>query len=556
MAKVHEMRSIGQWAIGVALASALAAASAKVANAQAQTNPIGFAAAIDTVMRSWPNDRALLQRVYAANAFRPLWLFRDGPNTQALALVAVIDSAEQRGLRPADYEIDALHALLATLPPASETAFDSIRLAAVDIALSRAALHLALDLHRGRVSPTTVGVEMPAKEEQDVSSILVAASRAGDVEGTLQALEPRYTGYAALVRTLGRYRALANDSSLMLPVDEAIIRPNDIYADAPRLRRLLIALGDLSASAAYSESNRYAGALVLAVMHFQRRHGLVPDGTIGAATWEALRVPLAQRVRQIALTLERWRWLPRLVPSKYVVINIPAFRLYAFDNDSLAEQPALSMNVIVGDAESRHDTPSFVGEMSEVVFRPYWDIPLRIARTELVPAIKRGTIDMASEGYEIVGLGDAPHIYRPTRANLDRVSAGTLRLRQRPGNGNALGLVKFVFPNHHDVYLHGTPAAKLFAFARRDFSHGCIRAAAPATLASFVLAGDSTWNAAAIAAAMHGEQTLRVPLPQPVTVYVLYMTTMVAPDGTVYFYPDLYDGDEELARALSSPPND
>jgi murein L,D-transpeptidase YcbB/YkuD len=134
------------------------------------------------------------------------------------------------------------------------------------------------------------------------------------------------------------------------------------------------------------------------------------------------------------------------------------------------------------------------------------------------------------------------------------VFAGTLRLRQRPGDANALGLVKFVFPNDHDVYLHGTPAAKLFAFTRRDFSHGCIRAQQPSALASFILAGDSTWNTEAIAAAMHGDRTLHVSLPQPVTVFILYMTTVVAPDGTLYFYPDLYDGDAELERALRSLP--
>jgi murein L,D-transpeptidase YcbB/YkuD len=256
-------------------------------------------------------------------------------------------------------------------------------------------------------------------------------------------------------------------------------------------------------------------------------------------------------VRQIELALERWRWLPSRAPARYIVVNIPAFRLYAFENDSTAQQAVLSMNVIVGDAEHRRDTPTFVSEMREVVFRPYWDIPPRIARTELVPAIRRGAIDMSSEGYEIVGHGDDPPIYAPTHANLARVAAGSLRLRQRPGNGNALGLVKFVFPNNHDVYLHGTPAVKLFAFARRDFSHGCIRAEEPAALAHFVLGTDSAWNRDAIEAAMDGTQTVRVPLPEPVTVFILYMTAVVAPDESLYFYPDVYGEDAKLERVQS-----
>ena len=246
--------------------------------------------------------------------------------------------------------------------------------------------------------------------------------------------------------------------------------------------------------------------------------------------------------------------MPARTPLRYVVVNIPAFRLYAFENDARAERPVLSMNVVVGDAEGRHDTPVFVGEMREVVFRPYWDVPPRIARTELVPAIRRGAIDMNGEGYEIVGAGDNPRALPPTRANLDRVVAGTLRLRQRPGNNNALGLVKFVFPNDHNVYMHGTPAVNLFGYARRDFSHGCIRVEQPPTLASFALEGDDAWTTESVERAMRGERTLRVPLARPVSVFILYMTAVVAPDGTAYFYPDLYGEDAKLDRELGGSP--
>lgn len=555
MATIRQAANMNWWALRLALASLVVGVT--VIHAQQQTTSMRFSAAVETIARSMAYDAPVLRRVYARTAYRPLWIAGDRPTPQALAAVAFIDSVAQRGLRATDYDVDAMHARLATLPSVDALqASDSLRLAAIDVALSRSIIHLVVALERGRVDPATVRVEMPLREGRDVAAFVVEASRADDVARILASVEPPYAGYAALVRMLARYRTLAEDSSLSLPPDEKTVRPNEIYPDAPRLRRLLTALGDLSPNAAYSEPNRYAGALVLAVIHFQRRHGLAADGTIGGATRAALRVPFRQRVRQIELALERWRWLPSRAPVRYVVVNIPAFRLYAFENDSTAQQPTLSMNVIVGEAERHRDTPAFVSEMREVVFRPYWDIPPRIARTELVPAIERGGIDMASAGYEIVGPGESPYVYQATRANLERVAAGSLRLRQRPGDGNALGLVKFVFPNSHNVYLHGTPARELFAFARRDFSHGCIRAEEPAALAHFVLGADSAWNRHAIEGAMDGTVTLHVPLPQPIAVFILYMTAVVAPDGSLYFYRDVYGGDAKLDRVLRAQPND
>ena len=297
----------------------------------------------------------------------------------------------------------------------------------------------------------------------------------------------------------------------------------------------------------------YTGALVRAVRSFQRRHGLDPDGAIGPATMTALRVPLAQRVRQIELTLERWRWLPDRAPSRYVVVNIPGFRLYTFEDDSTARHPVLAMNVIVGQAEGRHDTPVFTATMREVVFRPYWDVPPRIARTELVPLFRRRPEYFVNEGFEIVQPGaseaEAP-TFAPSSRNLTRDAAGELRVRQRPGSTNALGFVKFVFPNRYQVYLHGTPAQSLFAHTRRDYSHGCIRVEQPNDLTEFVLRGQDPWDRAAIDSAMHGSRTLHVPIARPLPVFVLYATAVADGDGTVSFYPDLYRHDARLERAL------
>jgi murein L,D-transpeptidase YcbB/YkuD len=253
--------------------------------------------------------------------------------------------------------------------------------------------------------------------------------------------------------------------------------------------------------------------------------------------------------------MERWRWLPDRPPPRHAVVNIPAFRLYAFEDDSVARRPAMAANVIVGEARGRHNTPMFSATLREIVFRPYWEVPPRIARNELVPIMRRNPTYFHAEGFEIVrGYDDAAATYPPTAANLARVTAGTLRLRQRPGPENALGLVKFVFPNRFNVYLHDTPAKELFDRARRDFSHGCIRLQSPAAFAEFVLSGQEPWTHEAIDSAMHGDRTLRVKVDRPVVVYVVYATAAADDTGVAYFYDDLYGHDARLATLLGAAP--
>lgn len=262
----------------------------------------------------------------------------------------------------------------------------------------------------------------------------------------------------------------------------------------------------------------------------------------------------AQHVRQILLTMERWRWLPPAQRARFVVVNIPAFMLYAFDRDASKEGPVLSMPVVVGGA-FRHKTPVFAGELQYLIFRPYWDVPTSIARQELVPKLRRDPALARRERYEIVAV-DAPmqptRTYPVTGETLDRVAAGTLHLRQRPGDGNSLGFVKFVFPNEYDVYLHDTPARELFTRTRRDFSHGCIRVERPVQLAQFVLQGVPEWTAAAIDTAMHyGPDARRVDVPSPLRVYILYGTAVADSSGEVHFYQDIYGYDATLERALA-----
>ncbi|MBX6330301.1 MAG: L,D-transpeptidase family protein [Gemmatimonadaceae bacterium] len=536
-------------------------------------------------LRDYERYRAPLGRLYDMARAAPIWTSNGRPTPRADAAIASLAAAASHGLRARDYDAEPLRAraaaraagavgaaapraseaparreLVGDVPRGAPVAVDQAAVARFDVWLSLSVMRFMQHLHRGRANPRSLGFALPADTVPfDLAAQTLAASRSADVESVFRAAEPPFSRYAALERALATYRALAADTTLHLPPRAArSVRPGDVYAGVPVLRRLLSALGDLAPSdtarAAAGADDVYDAPLVGAVRAFQERHALVADGTIGPATMAQLRVPLAQRVRQIELTLERWRWLPVEPGRRFAVVNIAGFRLYLFNRDVAGEAPVLALDVIVGQAYRRRRTPVFVGTMRSVVFRPYWDVPPSIARNEIIPAIRKDPAYFTREALEIVrGTGADGVRYAPTAANLARVAAGTLRIRQRPGEKNALGPVKFIFPNAYNVYLHGTPATELFAHARRDFSHGCIRVSDPAALATFVLQGQDDWDRPRIEAAMRGTRTVQVTLARPLPVYILYATAVVADDGRVFFYPDVYGHDAALARALGAP---
>ena len=373
------------------------------------------------------------------------------------------------------------------------------------------------------------------------------------VSAPASAQTPRYAPGRAVAEALARYEVLASGADVRPPASRTVVQHGDVYAAAATLRRYLAALGDLPrlSPALVGADSVYDDVLVDGVVAFQRRHGLEPDGVIGPMTMAQMRVPLAHRARQLASTLARWQQLPDSAPERVVVVNVPAFRLYAFERGDSTDWPRLRMNVIVGQAHAGRATPLFSGTMREVVFRPYWDVPSSIARGELLPSIRRDPGYLARQHLEIVRGGDhGATVFAPTAGNLARVASGTLRLRQRPGPWNALGGVKLVFPNRYNVYLHGTPAPELFANIRRDFSHGCVRVEDPTALAEWVLELETGWDSAAIAAAMaSGPLSRRVRLSRPIPVHVMYATAVVGDDGLVRFYPDIYHHDPVPAAA-------
>jgi murein L,D-transpeptidase YcbB/YkuD len=419
-------------------------------------------------------------------------------------LIGLLIHADQKGLSAEDYDGPLWSDRLARLKPATQKPEEANALK-FDLALTVCVMRYISDLHIGKVNPKHLDVAFDQQSKKyDLADFLrERVVSAADVAGVLTQVEPQYPGYLRVMQALQTYTGLAktDDGELLPPVTKAIV-PGDSYAGVPRLTRLLRLVGDLRADADVSaDGTIYGPVLVEAVKKFRDWHGREPNGRIGAQTVADLNVPMSHRVQLMQWALERWRWMPEAYQREPIIVNIPEFRLRAYDKDF---NVAVTMNVIVGNSFG-HDTPVFADALAQVDFRPYWAVPLSIVRADLIPHILRDPTYLSKNGFEIVdsrqkvvGTGHA------ARDSLSQLRAGKLFIRQIPGPKNALGLILFLFPNSYSVYMHDTPAPEFFARSRRDFSHGCIRLEKPADLAAWVLRENSGWNPERIHAAMTG----------------------------------------------------
>ena len=499
----------------------------------------------------WPDFSPLKNQIasfYAASGYAVAWTRGGAPTSQAKALIAILQEAQAKGLDPEDYDGSRWAARLAGLRPiiAQPSQHD---LELFDLALTVSGLRYISALRIGRVNPQLFCFGLDTDEKKcDLAGDLRRVAAASDVPSLIAELEPPFPGYRRLERALENYIQLAaqDDGEPLAPLQKPL-EPGMAYAGVPRLQRLLRLLGDLPATAPSTSPAIYEGPLVEAVKHFQARHGLEPDGRIGKATLRQLNTPLSYRVRQLQLTLERWRWVPASFTRPPIVVNIPEFRLRALNDRYETE---LDMKVVVGGAY-RHQTPVFSQDMTHVIFRPYWNVPLSIQRAELAPKISKDPSYLADNDYEIVDARATVVAGPVTAEMLSGLRSGKLAIRQRPGAKNALGFVKFMFPNEYNVYLHGTPAKALFAQSRRDFSHGCIRVEKPEELAGWVLRGLPDWTAERIHEAESGTRTLQVNLKQAIPVLIVYGTAVANEKNEVSFFDDIYGHDASLDAVLS-----
>jgi murein L,D-transpeptidase YcbB/YkuD len=460
---------------------------------------------------------------YKAQNYQLIWIDGDRPSKRYRELVTVLDAADEHGL-PAELYKTSLE------NPTPE----------LDVKTTAVFFRYFLHLTSGRLDPHTLQRTWTLRPPKaDLVDALSSGVGNNDLAAVMERLQPAQPEYRDLQQALVRYRAIAAKGGWPSLEPNTRLKPAAQSAAVPILRQRLAIEGDLDASLEKDPSPAFDDKVVQALKRFEERHRLKPDGILDAETVKALNIPVEQRIRTIELNMERWRWLPDAMPGRYLVVNVPDFRLEAIEQG----KPVIDMRVVVGAPDNK--TPIFADEMTHVVFSPYWNVPSSIAQEETIP---RATVDpdfFSRNNMEVV----APSGAVVDADSVDWTSAEGYRIRQRPGSGNALGGVKFLFPNNFDVYLHDTNATKLFDRIERGFSHGCVRVEEPHKLAQYVLRDVPEWTPEAIAEAMKSGQEKHVKLKTPVPVYILYKTAWVH-DGGVRFLKDLYGYDTDHAARL------
>ena len=499
----------------------------------------------------WPNfsEHANPVKVfYEQTGYKLGWTGQGQPTAQALELIGVLEAADTKGLDSRDYDgarwPDRLKALQ-TLPAESN-------LVRFDVALTVSAIRYISDVHLGKVDPKTLHRDFdPERAKHDPGAFLATKGiGAASVKEALAPIEPPFPGYQRTIVALQKYTQLLKEEVPdPLPQLSKPISPGLDYEALGKLVRRLQFLDDLPASVSIAEgAQTYSGEVVDGVKRFQTRHGLEAAGKLGPQTITELNRPMSDRVEQLRLALERWRWLPHEFPEPPVVVNIPEFVLRAYEAPG---KPALIMPVVVGRA-MRTQTPVLEEDMKYVVFWPYWNVPPSILRGEIIPKIVKDPAYLAKNAFEVATYsGQVVTDGVVSDDVLAQLRAGKLMVRQKPGPKNALGLIKFIFPNDQNVYLHSTPSQSLFSQNRRDFSHGCIRVEDPQALATWVLRNNPGWTRERVEAAFKAQKEQQVNLAREIPVLIVYGTAIAKEDGEVFFVEDIYGFDKALGKLFA-----
>lgn len=497
----------------------------------------------------WIVEPSALSRFYSQRGDRPAWNDERELLPQADLLFEAIRNADADGLKPADYHLEALERMRATVEPGKlGRQWPNLdRQAALDLLLTDAFLAYASDLISGRYRSVEGYRAGPVDSEiGDPVLVLQDALDTETLHEVLAGLGPPQKGYLRMKEELARYRDLAERGGWPSLSEGPPLKKGQEGERIAILRRRLLSTGELSRFDQGSFA-LFDERLEKAVRRFQERHGLEADGIVGPKTQAALNVPAGERVRQIELNMERWRWLPDDLGPRHIVINIADFHLDLIEG----AHRVLSMRVVAG--TKYRQTPGFTAVMTHLVFNPYWHVPARLALEDIIPLIQKDSAYLNRQKIKVFqGPNGSGREVDPEEIDWSKVSKSRFiyRFRQEPGPENPLGRVKFIFPNRFDIYLHDTPARRLFDRPVRDFSSGCIRIEKPIELAEYLLRDDPEWTPEKILDAVEQPKEKIVRLRGQIPVHLVYWTAWVEEDGSVQFRPDLYGRDRVLAKAF------
>ncbi len=487
--------------------------------------------------------KASLGKFYEHIGYAPAWKNLEAFNQAIEAL----EGSFEDGLVPKDYHLDALSVIVEKLISSdSKGAVDFEWLAKFDLLMTDAIILYAGHLLEGKVDPHSLDLhwnfayaDLPGGD----GKILAQAIEELTLLEDLHKLRPQIPGYTDLMRELAEYRTIAAYGGWGQIRAGGKVDPGDSDPRIPQIRSRLEATGDIR-DLNNMDSELYDASLEKDVRFFQDRHGLDSDGIIGKGTFAAMNISVKAKIDQIRVNLERFRWVTHNLSGNYIVVNIAKFRAYLFQN----YEEAFSTNVMVGTEQNK--TPVFKSQLKYIEFNPTWTVPRSITVKEMIPKIKKDHNYLSDRN--MVLLNSSGEIVPMSSVDFSAISSNNFpyTIRQEPGPGNALGEVKFIFPNKYAVYLHDTPSKYLFSKATRSFSHGCIRTQNPIALAEAILEG-SKWDKQKIQETLDSKLTTRAYLDKPMDVLLLYWTAGLYKQESTFFFPDVYERDQAILKKIN-----
>lgn len=494
----------------------------------------------------------MVRQFYTSRNYSPAWNDENGPTAPAHHLIQAIQAADTEGLVPENYHLTKILNLWFKIRlniKNGNRKIIPIKLAALDILLTDAFFICAGHLSSGGVdSEEFYRVLYKQYHEHDFPALLSKAIETNTIPESLQNLLPPHAGYYRLRRALQHYRDMADRVEWTeMPAAAGLQKGCRDEEAVKALRRKLRVLEDLAAKPAVDEA-LFDEEVKQALERFQKRCGLPVDGVLDEATLNALNRPLDKYIRTMEVNLERWRWLPRELGPKYIMVNIPAFELKVVEKSG----EILHMRAIIGKQEMR--TPAFSNQMRYIILNPYWELPPNLVIKQKLNSIRHEANYFSKHHIKVFkGWGKQARTINPKTINWKKAEIRDFyevyRLQQAPGPFNPLGRIKFMFPNAYNVYLHDTPQKFLFEKEVRTFSSGCIRIEKPVALAAYVLKGNF-WSKECIEATIKGHIEEKIWLPKPVPIHILYQTAWVDEHNIVHLRPDIYGRDEKLDKAL------